>query len=118
MTAADAAPLMEDCDERGPLVPLTQFVMSWNRSTDRRSLITTEPTGNKTVLAKLSAVVRALAQRDNIDIPRWADRYISAEEITLSGVDINTDFGRLIKETSPQASTVHRVYFDAELLNR
>lgn len=118
LTAADAASLMENCDERGPLVPLAQFVMGWNRSTDRHSLIIAEPTGDQTVLAKLAVIVRALAQRDSIDIPTWVDRHISAEEVTLSGVNIHTDYGRLIKQISPNASTIHRVYFDAELLDR
>ena len=110
---------MEYPDERGSIRPLVQFVMDWNRSDDRGALVAVAPAeGDSELLAKLAVVVRALADRDGVSIPAWVDQYTSDRDTTLSGVDINGDLGGLIQANSPAASTIHRVYFDAELLDR
>lgn len=110
---------MEHPDERGPIRPLVQFVMDWNRSDDRGALVAVAPAeGDPELLAKLAVVVRALADRDGVPVPAWVDRYTSNRDTTLSGVDIDGGLGRLIQVNSPAASAIHRVYFDAELLDR
>jgi hypothetical protein len=93
--------------------------MDWNRSDDRAALVAVAPAdGDPELLAKLAVVVRALADRDGVPVPAWVDRYTADRDTTLSGVDINGGLGRLIHANSPAASAIHRIYFDAELLDR
>jgi hypothetical protein len=119
MTAAEAIVLMEDHDERGVSRPLVQLVMDWNRSSDPRSLVEAAPrSANPGLLAILAAVVHALGDRDQVPLPAWVHTHIAATPITLSGVDLGTPYGQLIAASSPPVSAIHRVYFDAELLDR
>ena len=120
LTAADLPALMSDPDARGVMTPVAQFVKNWNRSSDaeRIASIQDAPVGDdKKLLAAVAAVVHALAERDSVIVPGWVAGHVVAP-MSISGVDLASDYGKLLVENAPTAAAGHGVFFDRELLGR
>ena len=73
-------------------MPLAQFVMDWNRSTDRGGLIADAPVhaddGN--VLPAIAVVAHALAVRDRERVPDWMHDHRAEGDVALFGHALDT----------------------------
>lgn len=121
MIAADLPELMSAPCVRGPFrVPLAQFVMDWNRSTDRGGLIADAPVhaddGN--VLPAIAVVVHALAVRDRERVPDWVHDHRAEGDVALFGHALDTPFGRWVRDNAPRECTYHKVFFHAGFLDK
>lgn len=100
--------------------PLVQFVMDWRRAPDQRPAVLAAelPTGTSPLVqAKIAAVVHALCDRDGIQPPEWIHDVRADPPIALFGIRLNSDFGNIIRDRSPQTSALHGVFFGADLLD-
>lgn len=118
LTASDLPALMSAPDKRGVMTPVAQFVKNWNNSelADRIAAIQTAPQSNdRKVLAAVAAVVHALAVRDGITVPAWVLGHV-VEPMSISGVDLSSNYGKLLVANAPATAADHGVFFDQELL--
>lgn len=118
LTAEDLPALMGDPDERGVMTPVAQFVKNWNNSSGaaRAASIRNAPVSrDKKLLAAVAAVVHALAERDDVTVPAWVERHV-VSPMSISGVDLSSDYGKLLVENAPAAAATHGVFFDQALL--
>ena len=118
LTAADLPALMSGADERGVMTPVAQFVKDWNNSTDagREASIRTAPvSSDNKLLAAVAAVVHALAVRDDVTVPAWVTGHV-VEPMSISGVDLSSDYGKLLVANTPVVAAGHGVFFDEDLL--
>jgi len=118
LTAEDLPALMCDPDQRGVMTPVAQFIKDWNNSSAsaRGALIRKAPVNSdKKLLAAVAAVVHALAERDDVAVPGWVASHV-VSPMSISGVDLSSDYGKLLVENAPTAAAAHGVYFDRELL--
>ena len=112
---------MAEPNLRGQFRPLIQFVMCWNHRDDRRAEMLDGPPpedGDPFHLATIASVVHALTARDGLEVPDWVHLYKADPEVTMSGIPVTTDFGRLVKAEAPPTCAEHGVYFEHEVLNR
>jgi len=118
LTAADLPALMSAPDERGVMTPVAQFVKNWNNNTDaaRVASIQAAPvSGDNKLLASVAAVVHALAVRDGVTVPAWVAGHV-VEPMSISGVDLSSNYGKLLVANAPAVAADHGVFFDQELL--
>jgi len=118
LAAEDLPALMSDPDERGVMTPVAQFVKNWNNSSTavRDASIRNAPvSGDKKLLAAIAAVVHSLAERDGVTVPAWVARHV-VSPMSISGVDLSSDYGKLLVENAPDAAATHGVFFDQDLL--
>lgn len=122
MTVGDLPAEMEvDC-RRGPFrVPLAQFVMDWNHADNPAALIEEAPAyagGNDLILPAIAVVVHALCDRDSVRLPDWVMKHRASDDVMLFGWNMNSNLAKLIRKASPSACKYHRVWFDAQLLDK
>ena len=120
LRAADLPALMSAPDERGVMTPVVQFVKDWNNSPGdaRVTLVQSAPVGSdEKLLATVAAIVHALADRDGIAVPGWVNRHV-VSPMSISGIDLSSDYGKLLVKNTPAVAVDHGVFFDRELLTR
>ena len=122
LTTSNLLSLMAVPCLRGPYrVPLAQFVMDWNQSEYPTELIASEPRYEGTdpmVMPAIAVVVHALAARDGLPVPAWVWQHRASTDIALFGHSMRSNMGRWVRGRSPEASSLHRVFFDAGFLQK
>lgn len=97
---------------------LYQFIKDWNNwPSCRRAMLDDSPPHGTDIgtAAKIAVVVHALCDRDQHPILAWVwESRAPHATILVPGIGLDTGFGRLIRESAPDACALHRVYFSAE----
>ena len=123
--SADQIPRwMADDDHRGRVVELRELCKQWAHTNHahRAAMIKTPPrryhwwhrfTARRHDLCRIAAVVHALCDRDDVDVPDWVWTHRSRRSIGLiSSLDPHSDYGRAVLVDAPAACAYHRVWFD------
>lgn len=115
-------------DGRGRVVVLRQFVKDWATSDPlrRQLMITDAPRrwrwwhrlgSRRFDVAKISAVVHALCDRDGVELPGWVRHHRASRPVPLSGGRLKaTPWTTHLMAQAPPACAVHNVWFDARSL--
>ena len=114
--------LTNEYDGRGGWVALAQFAQDWNRRPEHRSAMIedplpagTDPRGG----AAIAAMVHALCVRDEIPVPDWVLDWRYHTPVTMvSGIDMESEFGKRIRVVSPAVCDFHNVFFEISLRDR
>ena len=127
--SADQIPrLMARDDNRGRVVELRELCKQWAHTDQahRAAMVNTAPrryrrwhcfTPRRHDLARIAAVVHALCDRDEVDIPDWVWKHRSRRPIGVPvSLDPTTQWGRTIVADAPDACTYHRVWFDHSMI--
>ncbi len=95
--------------------PLAQLVKDWNNQPESRvQMLAGGLPGDTdaTTAAKVAVVVHALCQRDSHPIPSWVLSARSPTEVALvPDVDLESPYGRRLRDNAPGVCRYHRVYF-------
>ena len=100
---------------------LIQFVKDWNYWVASRSEMLDgppAPDSDRFDLACIGAVVHALTARDSVNVPEWVHRYRADPPRLITGIAVDSDYGRLIASEAPPVCAQHGVFFEAEMLDR
>ena len=99
---------------------LVQFIKDWNTwPQDRAEMLDAPPlSGDPFDLACIAAVVHALADRAGVEVPEWVHRHSAHPPRLFTGLDVDSDYGRLIAAEAPAVCAYHGVYFEASMLDR
>ena len=118
LTAALVARMFTDDPEWRRLVPLTQFIMDWNRNDHetRIEMVAAAPDTNcdKFYRVATATVAHALCDRDGVPAPQWIPRCILDED-SIVVPSVSPD-GRLIRENASPICRIHRLYFESDWL--
>ncbi len=112
----------DDPEWRRRLVPLTQFIMDWNRNDHeaRIEMVAAAPDTDCDEFFRVATatVAHALCDRDGVPVPQWIPQCILDEDrIVVPNVLPNGRYGRLIRENAPPICRIHRLYFESGWLD-
>ncbi len=128
ITAAQVPRFMADDDGRGRVVALRELCKQWAHTDDagRAAMIAQPPRRQRWWhrigprrhdLARISAVVHALCDRDHRPVPDWVWAHRSNRDIGITdSFDPRSDYGRIVLTDAPEACAYHRVWFDQSAL--
>ena len=100
---------------------LVQFVKDWNYWVDSRGeMLHGDPDdgADRFDLACIATIVHALTARDAHEVPGWVHRYRAQPRRLITGMAVESDFGRLVAASAPAVCDTHGVYFEADMLDR
>ena len=102
-------------------LPVIQLIKDWNNEPSCRGAMVDEGLLEGTdaaTAAKIAVVVHALCERDGHRVPRWVLDSRAPDETTLvPGVDLQSGFGRRMRDAAAPVCRYHRVYFSVENLD-
>lgn len=116
-------------DGRGRVVAVRQFVKDWAASDPlrREQMIADAPRRwrwwhrvgpRRFDIAKISAVVHSLCDRDGVELPGWVRRHRASRPVPLTdGCLKTTPWTTQLMAEAPAACAAHNVWFDARSLN-
>ncbi len=127
--SADQIPRwMAGDDKRGRVVELRELCKQWAHTdhAHRVAMVREAPrryrwwhrfTARRHDLARIAAVVHALCDRDDVDVPDWVWKHRSRRPIGVPvSLDPTTRWGRTIVADAPDACAYHRVWFDHSMI--
>ena len=94
---------------------ITQFMRDFSTDSRLREYIVSEPPpigSDPTDLALTAAAVHALCEYYDHPVPDWVHGIRAPEEVTMTGIPADTEYGRYIKTQAPPACSEHGVYFE------
>lgn len=94
---------------------ITQFMRDFSTDSRLREYIVSEPPppeSDPTDLALTAAAVHALCEYYEHPVPDWVHGIRAPEEVTMTGIPADTEYGRYIKTQAPPACSEHGVYFE------
>ena len=94
---------------------ITQFMRDFSTDPRLRDYIVSDPPppgSDPTDLALTAAAVHALCEYYDHPVPDWVYGIRAPEEVTMTGIPADTEYGRYIKSQAPPACSEHGVYFE------
>ena len=116
-------------DGRGRVVAVRQFVKDWavSDALRREQMITDAPRRwrwwhrvgpRRFDIAKISAVVHSLCDRDGVELPGWVRRHRASRPVPLTDGSLKaTPWTTHLMAQAPPACAAHNVWFDARSLD-
>ena len=116
-------------DGRGRVVAVRQFVKDWAASDAlrREQMIADAPRRwrwwhrvgpRRFDIAKISAVVHSLCDRDGVELPEWVRRHRASRPVPLTDGRLKaTPWTTQLMAQAPPACAAHNVWFDARSLD-
>ena len=116
-------------DGRGRVVAVRQFVKDWAASDAlrREQMIADAPRRwrwwhrvgpRRFDIAKISAVVHGLCDRDGVELPGWVRRHRASRPVPLTDGRMKaTPWTTQLMAQAPEACAAHNVWFDARSLD-
>ena len=129
LRACDLPEWMAHNDGRGRVVAVRQFVKDWAASDAlrREQMIADAPRRwrwwhrvgpRRFDIAKISAVVHSLCDRDGVDLPAWVRRHRASRPVPLTDGRLEpTPWTTQLMAQAPPACAAHNVWFDARSLD-
>ena len=127
--SADQIPRwMAKDDNRGRVVELRELCKQWALTdhVHRAAMVNTAPrryrwwhrfTARRHDLARVAAVVHALCDRDDVDVPDWVWRHRCRRPVGVPvSLDPESRYGRAVLVDAPDACAYHRVWFDHSMI--
>ena len=123
ISAAAMPALMAEDDQRDRLVALRVLVKDWAQNPHAREQMIAEPprrhrwhhrfTARRHDLARIAAIVHALCDRDDVEVPAWVHKHRSPKPISITdSISMSGAYGQLLRAEAPQACHRHNVFFD------
>lgn len=94
---------------------ITQFMRDFSTGPQFRDYMVVEPPpsgGDPTDLALTAAAVHALCDYYDHPVPDWVYGIRAPQEVTMTGIPADTEYGKYIKSQAPPACSEHGVYFE------
>ena len=127
LCASDLPAHLAAGDRRGGVVALRELVKRWACFPQQRPTMIAEAprrhrwydrfTSRRRDLARISAVVHALCDRDGVAVPGWVWKHRSRRPIgVVASLDPSSNWGRLALADAPRACAYHDVWFDQSMI--
>lgn len=111
--------LMADPGYLSPCTPLMQFIQDWNWHPHLRSeMVDGKPDCDSETLASIGVVLHALCERDGFELPGWVENARASSPRLLNGRSATNAYGECVRQESPSVCGLHRVFFEAEMLEK
>ena len=127
LCASDLPAHLAAGDRRGGVVALRELVKRWACFPQQRPMMVARAprrhrwhdrfTSRRHDLARISAVVHALCDRDGVAVPGWVYKHRSRRPIgVVASLDPATEWGRVALADAPAACAYHDVWFDQAMI--
>ena len=128
LTADQIPRWMADDDNRGRVVELRELCKQWalTDQAHRAAMVRVAPrryrwwhcfTARRHDLARIAAVVHAMCDRDDVDVPGWVWKRRSRQAIGVpDSLDPDSRYAQEVLADAPEACAYHRVWFDQSMI--